>query len=113
MGRIWAIAAVACGLGLGGCATLFPALSSAGLPSTPGERASNYGYVPLDPLSVAISNTPESCAAEGKERTPCWRRFQTWPYGSPSPTSTVRADCRLVRARSPRRPEPIAPCSTT
>lgn len=70
MRRLWAIASVAGGMALGGCGTLFQDLSPGGLPSTPGERASNYGYVPLDPLSVAVTNTPESCAADGKERTP-------------------------------------------
>ncbi len=70
MGRVWAIASMVCSLALGGCGTLFPQLSPAGLPRTPGERASNYGYVPLDPLSVEVTNTPERCAVQGKARVP-------------------------------------------
>lgn len=45
---------------LSGCASV---LSPAGLPATPGEKATAYGYVPLDPLPVDQVNDADSCNA--------------------------------------------------
>ena len=49
---------------------MLPACSSTmlGLPKTPGEVASNYGYVPLDPLAIDQLEDADSCK-ELKENT--------------------------------------------
>lgn len=53
---------------LGGCTTvggaLSPSLSPAGLPKTPGEIASNYGYVPLDPLAIYVDKAEDGSRCE-------------------------------------------------
>lgn len=51
------LAAIALSVSLSGCATVGPG----GLPRTPGETASNYGYVPLDPLPINQTDDADSC----------------------------------------------------
>lgn len=62
---ITSLAGVLC---LGGCTTIggpfSPALSPSGLPRTPGEIASNYGYVPLDPLAIYVDKAKDGSRCE-------------------------------------------------
>lgn len=62
------LALVCCLVTLGGCTTIGG--QPLALPKTPGEAATSYGYVPLDPLSISTSKLADSCMEPTTERVP-------------------------------------------
>lgn len=72
-GQLACIAAIS--ILLGGCTTIGNRHS--GLPATPGERSSGYGYIPLDGLAVDQTFEADSCKG--------WREFTA----SRAPASTA------------------------
>lgn len=69
-----AVALLGVCVALGGCSTILgkpyinggaEAAADNPLPKTPGEKASNYGYVPLDPLAINQDDSADSCREQG------------------------------------------------
>ena len=82
--RVRTLGIIVLSASLAGCATVQ-------LPSTPGERAAGFGYVPLDPLPIDQADGADSCqAVERKSSQPSSGTNRANDLLSQLPDQTIR-----------------------